>query len=103
MLRNDAEAVPCAVTVKPIKLLGEAAGKGRPPLRSAPPSCDDASAGLTAVLGCERRRRGGAPDRRQRRRWRRRPERRRARPGWCAPSQCTSLRSSPADATKRCG
>ncbi len=51
MLRNDAEAVPCAVTVKPIKLLGEAAGKGRPPLRSAPPSCDDASAGLTAALG----------------------------------------------------
>jgi hypothetical protein len=51
MLRNDAEAVPCAVTVKPIRLLGEAAGKGRPPLRSAPPSCDDASAGLTAALG----------------------------------------------------
>lgn len=50
MLRNDAEAVPSAVTVKPIRLLGEAASEGTR-LQSAPPSAnfDDATLGLTAA------------------------------------------------------
>lgn len=50
MLRNDAEAVPSAVVVKPIRLLGEAAAEAAP-LRSAAPSCqsDDATAAFTAT------------------------------------------------------
>lgn len=49
MLRNDAEAVPSAVVVKQIRLLGAAAANAeRAPLRSAPPSCQ--SDDTTAVL-----------------------------------------------------
>lgn len=52
MLRNDAEAVPSAVVVKQIRLLGAAAGNAadRAPLRSAPPGCqsDDTTAVLRA-------------------------------------------------------